>query len=94
MAGIPTTNIPSPGGFSVNAATYDLISSMQMLSPHYWKEYVENFGPQNFTTWLTTFGGMELVEGREFFHIEDYGKLMLAVTNKTAIVAPDRKSVV
>ena len=88
MAGISTTNIPSPSVVSLPTSTYELISNMQMLAPHYWKEYVQNFGAQNFTTWLKTFGGMEKVEGRDFFHIEDAGKLMSAITNKTAVVAP------
>ena len=88
MAGISTTNIPSPNVISLPTATYDLISTMQMLAPHYWKDYVQNFGTQNFTTWLSTFGGMEKVEGRDFFHIEDAGKLMASMTVKTAVVAP------
>jgi len=88
MAGIPTSNIPSPNVVSLPAANYELISDLQLLAPHYWKEFVNKFGEQNFTTWLATFGGMEKVEGREFFHFEDTGKLMAAVTNKTAVVAP------
>jgi len=88
MAGIPTTNIPSPNVVSLPAATYDLIALQQLLAPHFWKQYVNNFGEQNFTTWLSTFGGMEIVEGRDFFHFEDQGKLMAAVTNKIAVVAP------
>jgi hypothetical protein len=88
MAGIPTTNIPSPNVISLPAANYELISDLQLLAPHYWKEFVNKFGMQNFTTWLSTFGGMEKVEGREFFHFEDTGKLMAAVTNKTAVVGP------
>lgn len=88
MAGIPTGNIGSPSVVSLPAANYELISDLQLLAPHYWKQFVEKFGPQNYTMWLSTFGGMELVEGREFFHFEDTGKLMVAVTNKTAVVAP------
>lgn len=88
MAGIPTNNIPSPNVISLPAANYDLIASLQLLSPHYWKEFVNNFGEQNFTTWLSTFGGMEKVEGREFFHFEDQGKLMAAVTILTQVSAP------
>jgi hypothetical protein len=61
---------------------------LQLLAPHYWKEFVNKFGAQNFTTWLSTFGGMEKVEGREFFHFEDTGKLMAAVTNRTVVTAP------
>lgn len=88
MAGISTANIPSPSVVSLPAANYDLMAFQQLLAPHYWTEFVNNFGPQNYTTWLSTFGGMELVEGRDFFHFEDRGKLMIAVTNKTAVVAP------
>jgi hypothetical protein len=88
MPGINTSNIPSPNVISLPAANYDLIATQQLLAPHYWTEFVNNFGPQNFTTWLSTFGGIELVEGREFFHFEDTGKLMAAVTNKTAVVGP------
>lgn len=88
MPGIPTGNIPSPNVVSLPAANYDLIALQQLLAPHYYKEFVNNFGAQNFTLWLATFGGRELVEGRDFFHFEDQGKLMAAVTNKTAVVAP------
>lgn len=88
MAGISTSNIPSPNVISLPAANYELISDLQLLAPHYWKEFVSKFGAQNFTTWLSTFGGLEKVDGREFFHFEDTGKLMAAVTNKTAVSAP------
>jgi len=88
MAGINTSNIASPNVISLPAANYDLIASQQLLAPHYWTEFVNNFGAQNFTTWLSTFGGMELVEGRDFFHFEDTGKLMASVSIKTAVVAP------
>lgn len=88
MAGINTSNIGSPNVISLPAANYELIADLQLLAPHYWKEFVNKFGPQNFTTWLSTFGGIEKVDGREFFHFEDTGKLMAAVTNKTAVVAP------
>lgn len=88
MAGIDTSRIPSPNLVSLPAATYDFISTLQLLQPHFYKQFVHNFGEQNFTTWLSTFGGMELVEGRDWFHFEDQGKLMSAVTNKTAVAAP------
>ena len=88
MPGISTANIPSPNVISLPAANYDLISQLQILQPHNFRQFVANFGEQNFTTWLSTFGGMELVEGRDFFHFEDQGKLMAAVTIKTAVVAP------
>lgn len=88
MAGISTSNIPSPSHISLPASNYDLIANMQLLAPHFWSEYVNNFGKQDWTTWLETFGGMEEVMGREFFHFESVGKLMVAITNKTAVVAP------
>lgn len=85
---INTSNIAPVSVVSLPAANYELISDLQLLAPHYWKDFINNFGAQNFTTWLSTFGGMEKVEGREFFHFEDTGKLMVAVTNRTAVVAP------
>lgn len=88
MAGISTSNIASPNLISLPAANYELISDLQLLAPHFYKQFVNKFGEQNFTTWLSTFGGIERVEGREFFHFEDTGKLMGAVTIKTAVVAP------
>lgn len=88
MAGISTTNIASPNVVSLPAANYELISDAQILSPHAYREFVQKYGMQNFTLFLKTFGGMEVVEGRDFFHFESLGKLMSAVTNKTAVVAP------
>lgn len=88
MPGIPTTNIASPNVISLPAANYELISDLNILQPHNYREFVKKYGAQNFTQWLSTFGGLEKVEGREFFHFEDLGKLMAAVSNKTAVVAP------
>ena len=88
MAGISTSNIGTPNVVSLPAINYELISDLQILQPHNYRQFVEKFGAQNWTTWLATFGGMEKVDGREFFHFEDTGKLMVAVTNKTAVVAP------
>ena len=67
---IPVGNITRPGAISLPAANYDLISNQQLLAPNYYKDYVRQFGEQDFTTWLKTFGGMEKVEGRDFFHFE------------------------
>lgn len=85
---IPTTGVPRPGAISLPAINYDLIASQQLLAPHFYKEYVRNFGEQDFTLWLKTFGGMEEVEGRDFFHFEDTGKLMVSFEVKTAVAAP------
>ena len=46
MAGISTANIPSPNVVSIPAANYDLISTMQLLQPHWYREFVNNFGQQ------------------------------------------------
>ncbi len=88
MAGINTSNISSPNVISIPAANYDLISNLQILQPHNYRAFVTKYGLQDFTTWLSTFGGMEKVDGRAFFHFEDLGKLMSAVTNKTAVSGP------
>ena len=87
MAGIPT-NIARPGAISIPAANYDLIANQQLLVPHLYNKYVRQFGEQDWTLWLKTFGGMEEVEGRDFFHFESKGKLMESVQVGTAVVAP------
>ena len=87
MAGIPTSNILQPGAVALQA-NRALISSLQLLTPQYWNMYVEKYGNEDFTWWLSTFGGMETVKNQEFFWFESRGKLMLAVNNLTAVVAP------
>lgn len=88
MAGIATTNIFQPGAISIPAANRQLLSDLQILQRHYYKYFVQKYGAQNYTTWLSTFAGMEEVKGQTFYHYEDLGKLMLHVVNKTAVVAP------
>lgn len=88
MAGIPTNNIFQPGSISQPAANRQLISDLQILERHYYKMFVEKYGAQNWTTWLSTFSTMERVGGKEFYHYESLGKLMLHVANKTAVTAP------
>lgn len=88
MAGISTSNVYSPSVISLPAANYEIISDLNLLAPHYWKDFVQKYGDQNYTQWLATFAGMDKVDGREFFHFESLGKRMVAVTNKTAVVAP------
>lgn len=87
MAGIPNSNILQPGAVALQA-NRALISSLQLLTPQYWNMYVEKYGNEDFTWWLSTFGGMETVKNQEFFWFESRGKLMLAVNNLTAVVAP------
>lgn len=88
MAGINTDNISSPNVISLPAANYELISDLNLLAPHYWDTFVEKYGDQNYTQWLSTWAGMDKVEGREFFHFESLGKRMAAITIKTAVSAP------
>lgn len=87
MAGIPTSNILQPGAVALQA-NRALISSLQLLTPQCWNMYVEKYGNEDLTWWLSTFGGMETVKNQEFFWFESRGKLMLAVNNLTAVVAP------
>jgi len=87
MAGIPTSNILQPGAVALQA-NRALISNLQLLTPQYWNMYVEKYGNEDFTWWLSTFGGMEEVKNQEFFWFESRGKLMLAVNNLTQVTTP------
>lgn len=87
MAEIPTSNILQPGAVALQA-NRALISSLQLLTPQYWNMYVEKYGNEDFTWWLSTFGGMEEVKNRDFFWFENRGKLMLAVNNLTQVTGP------
>ena len=87
MAGITTSKILQPGEVAIQA-NQALISSLQLLTPQYWNMYVEKYGNEDFTWWLSTFGGMEEVKNQEFFWFESRGKLMLAVNNLTQVTTP------
>lgn len=87
MAGIPTSNILQPGAIA-GQANLALVTDLQLLTPQYYKKYTEKYGDENFTWWLSTFGGMEEVKNTEFFWFENRGKLMLAVNNLTQVTAP------
>lgn len=91
-SGIPTGNISQPGVISISGGTnYSVISGLQLLTPVYWKRYVERYGPEAydyFFQWLATFGGMEMVKNQNFFWYESKGKNQIAVSNLTAVVAP------
>jgi len=79
-SGIPTGNILQPGQISVaGGANQALVSFLQLLTPQYYKEYVEKYGNEDFTWWLSTFGGMEQVYNQNFFWFENRGKLMQGV---------------
>ena len=80
MAGIPTSNILQPGNISiVGGVTRALVSDLQLLTPQYYKQYVEKYGNEDFTWWLATYGGMEEVLNRDYFWFENRGKLMTGV---------------
>ncbi len=88
-AGIPTSNILQPGNISISGGvTRALISDLQLLTPQFYKQYVEKYGNEEFTMWLSTYGGMEIVKNRNFFWFENRGKLMPAVTNLTKVTTP------
>jgi hypothetical protein len=89
MAGIPTSNILQPGAISlVGGVTRALISDLQLLTPQYYKQYVEKYGSEEFFMWLATYGGMEEVKNRNFFWFENRGKLMVAVSNLNLVSTP------
>lgn len=92
-SGIPTSNILQPGVINPGSSgtPLSIISGLQLLTPQYWKRYVERYGPEAydyFFQWLATFGGMELVKNQNFFWFESRGKNQIAVTNLTAVSAP------
>lgn len=92
MAGIPTSNILQPGVIAVSGGVdRALISDLQLLTPQYYKKYVEKYGAEAydyFFQWLATYGGMEQVKNRNFFWFESRGKNQIAVTNLNAVNAP------
>lgn len=80
LTGIPTSNILQPGQISIaNGTNLGLVSFLQLLTPQYYKEYVEKYGNEDFTWWLSTFGGMEQVYNRNYFWFENRGKLMQGI---------------
>jgi hypothetical protein len=87
MAGIPTSNILQPGAISNPYVQRQLISDLQLLTPQYYKQYVEKYGNEDFTWWLATYGGMEEVKNRNFFWFESRGKLQVGVQTAAAVTA-------
>ncbi len=78
--GIPTTNILQPGNISLSGGvTRQLVSDLQLLTPQYYKNYVEKYGSEDFTWWLATYAGMEQVQNRDYFWFENRGKLISGV---------------
>ena len=87
MAGIPTSNILQPGAISTQYVNRQLISDLQLLTPQYYKQYVEKYGNEDFTWWLATYGGMEEVKNRNFFWFENRGKLQVGVQAAANVAA-------
>ena len=87
MAGIPTSNILQPGAVSLSSVNRQLISDLQLLTPQYYKQYVEKYGNEDFTWWLATYGGMEEVKNRNYLWYENQGKLMVGIQIATAVTA-------
>src|SRR5690348_2529977 len=80
MAGIPTSNILQPGLISVSGgANRTLVSNLQLLTPQFYRAFVEKYGPENWSWWLATYGGMEEVMNRNFFWFENRGKLQIGI---------------
>lgn len=88
MAGIPTANILQPGQIvKTGGADRALMSTLQILKPHWYNKFVEKYGDENWTWWLATYSGMEEVKGRDYFWFENRGKLMQAVGVASAVAA-------
>jgi hypothetical protein len=80
MAGIPTSNILQPGNISVaGGANRALVSNLQLLTPQFYRTFVEKYGAENWTWWLATYGGMEQVQNRNYFWFESRGKLQIGI---------------
>lgn len=87
MAGIPTSNILQPGAIAASNVNRQLISDLQLLTPQYYKQYVEKYGNEDFTWWLATYGGMEEVKNRNYFWFENMGKLMVGIQTAANVSA-------
>ena len=86
--GIPTSNILQPGNISLTGGvTRQLVSDLQLLTPQYYKNYVEKYGSEDFTWWLATYAGMEEVKNRDFFWFENRGKLITGVQAAANVAA-------
>lgn len=80
MAGIPTSNILQPGNISISGgANRTLVSNLQLLTPQFYRQFVEKYGSEHWTWWLATYGGMETVKNRNFFWFESRGKLQIGI---------------
>jgi hypothetical protein len=88
MAGIQTSNILQPGNIAMANVNRALVSQLQLLTPQSYNKYTEKYGNEDFTWWLKTFGGVEIVKNRDYFWYENRGKLMSAVETVGDVSAP------
>lgn len=65
-----------------------LLTDIQMLEPHCYPDFVQNYGPQSYSVILDLLGKKEMVKGKTFFHFESRGKLHSSILVQTAVVAP------
>jgi hypothetical protein len=80
--GIATSNILQPGAIAQSGGVNSQLAiDLQLLTPQFYKQYVQKYGDENFTWWLSTFGGMETVNNQNYFWFENRGKNQLSVTN-------------
>lgn len=63
------------------------MSDLQLLTPQYYKNYVEKYGNEDFTWWLSTYGGMEEVKNRDYFWFENRGKLITSIQSAANVSA-------
>ena len=86
--GIPTSNILQPGNISiVGGVPRSLVSDLQLLTPQFYDTYVEKYGNEDFTWWLSTYGGTEEVLNREYFWFENRGKLITGIQTTGDVAA-------
>lgn len=77
---IEVSRILQPGTISIaEGTTRAIVSQLQLLTPQYYNQFVEQFGPETWTWWLATYGGIEEVENRNFFWFENRGKLQIGI---------------
>src|SRR6187402_568770 len=65
-----------------------LLTDVQLLTPHFYKEFVQNYGPQSYVAILDMLGKTETIPGKEYFHWEAGSKLMPKVSVQTVVAAP------
>lgn len=89
MAGIPTSNVLTPGAIANNTgSTQALISMLQLLKPQVYNKYTPIYGDENFFGWLAMYGGMEIVGNKSYDWFEARGKNCLAVSAASAVTVP------